>query len=278
MDIEFWGVRGTHPVSGAARSRFGTATPSALITASSGDLAVVDLGTGAIGLGRELEARAGDRKLRIHVFLTHFHLDHIIGLPYFSPLFNKRATLTFYSMAEPEETRARLEGIMAGNYFPLDMPEAGAVQQFKRMPAGRLEVGSLGVTRHFLNHPQGCAAYRIAEGGKSIVFATDTEHPLKGLDLPLADFARGASLFVYDATFTPEEYEARRRGWGHSTWLEGTKLAREAGVGTLVLGHLNPDYPDKTLAEIERQARSRFPRSRAAREGWTTTLRGIRKE
>ncbi|MCJ7612236.1 MAG: MBL fold metallo-hydrolase [Candidatus Aminicenantes bacterium] len=275
MELEFWGVRGTHPVSGREGSRYGGHTAAALITAKSGDRVIVDAGTGMIGLGRRMTRdSSGSPKQRVHVLLTHFHLDHIMGLPFFSPLQDKNTAVTFFSAAEPAETERLLSGIMAGRYFPLDFQDLAAAKHFKKLPQGKLEIGSLLISHHPLSHPQGSAAYRIEEGGQSVVFATDTEHPLKGLDDSLAAFAQGAGHFIYDATFTPQDYEVGKRGWGHSTWLEGTKLARAACVGTLYLSHLNPEYPDKTIDELVRLAREEFPRTRAAREGWKKVFRG----
>jgi phosphoribosyl 1,2-cyclic phosphodiesterase len=274
MEFEFWGVRGTHPVSARDVSRYGGNTPSATVVSQTGDLIIVDAGTGIINLGRKLVREPGPKKRHIHLLLTHFHLDHIIGLPYFEPLYDRNMTVTFYSEAEPEEAERLLAGVMAGRYFPVDFPDLGAAKHFKKIPPGKFEVGGLAVSHLPLNHPQGCVAYKIEEGGQSVVFATDTEHPLKGLDLTLVSFAQGVGHFIYDATFTPEDYETGKRGWGHSTWLEGTKLAREACVGTLYLSHLNPEYPDKTIDELARLARERFPRTRAAREGFKKALRG----
>jgi ribonuclease BN (tRNA processing enzyme) len=110
-------------------------------------------------------------------------------------------------------------------------------------------------------------AYRIEEGGGSVVFATDTEPPDGGLDERLASFIGGATYFIYDATFTPREYRTRQ-GWGHSTWLEGTRLARAGGAKNLVLSHFNPDHDDSRVAGLLRQARKEFPMTFAAREGW----------
>jgi len=274
MELEFWGVRGTHPVPGRGSSRYGCATPSALLTAKSGDLVIIDAGTGIIGLGEKLARAAASSRRKIHVLLTHFHLDHIMGLPFFAPLSDKSATVTFYSAAEPQETERLLAGLMAGPYFPLDFSDRPAVKHYKKLPQGTFEIGSLSISHHPLNHPQGCVAYRINEGAQSVVFATDTEHPPKGLDEGLAAFARGAGILITDATFTPRDYEDGKRGWGHSTWLEGTKLARAASVGTLCLSHLNPEYSDKAIDAIVRSARAKFFRTRAAREGWKAIPRG----
>jgi ribonuclease BN (tRNA processing enzyme) len=123
------------------------------------------------------------------------------------------------------------------------------------------------VTHCRLRHPQGSLAYRFDEEGKSIVFATDTEHPAEGVDKDLAGFASGATHLVSDATFTPDEYRSGKQGWGHSTWLEGTRLAAAAGVGNLLLAHLNPDHGDDLVDGLAASAREHFRRTAAARQG-----------
>jgi ribonuclease BN (tRNA processing enzyme) len=114
-------------------------------------------------------------------------------------------------------------------------------------------------------------AYRVEEGGSSVVFATDTEPPEQGIDERLASFVRGATYLICDAMFTPKESKIRQ-GWGHSTWLDGVGLARSAGVKNLVLSHFNPDHDDDQVAEIVRLARKEFRRTFVAREGWTVRI------
>jgi len=267
MELEFWGTRGTCPVSGKDKVKYGGHTACASLTAPSGEVIIIDAGTGLRDLGRKLAAEHRETCPHLHLLLTHFHLDHVMGLPFFSPLYSERATVTFYSEAEPEETECLLAALMAGRLFPVDVAELRSSRHFKKLPAGSLEIGGLRISHHALNHPQGSVAFRLDSGGRSVVFSTDTEHPLKGVDEGLADFSRKADTFIYDATFTPEEYEAHRRGWGHSTWEAGTKLAEAAAVGRLYLSHLNPDFSDRQVDGIVRQARRQFPRTLALHPG-----------
>ncbi|HSN33092.1 MAG TPA: MBL fold metallo-hydrolase, partial [Ideonella sp.] len=121
-------------------------------------------------------------------------------------------------------------------------------------------------------HPNGCLAYRVAAGGRSLVYATDTEHDAGGaLDAGLLELARDADVLVYDAQYTAAEY-AQKRGWGHSTAEEGARLAAAAGVGQLVLFHHDPAHDDWQVARIEAATRARFAATTAAREGLTLTL------
>ena len=266
MEMEFWGVRGSVPVAGKDKVKYGGHTLCTTVRHSAGGSLIIDAGTGIRRLGEKLMVESGGARLKIDILLTHFHLDHIIGLPFFAPLYSSRATITFHSPAAVKETERYLSGLQAGRFFPVSLGETGSRKVFRKLEETGATIGRLSVSFCPLFHPQGSVAYRIEGGGRSVVLATDTEPPEDGFDERLAGFIRGADQFVYDAMFTPSEYR-RRQGWGHSTWLEGTKLARKAAVKNLVLSHFNPDHNDRRVDETVRLAKKEFPRTTAAREG-----------
>lgn len=269
-DLVFWGVRGTCPVSGENTNKYGGHTPCSSLETPDGSILIIDAGTGIKELGDWLMSDMGKMPPTLHIFLTHFHLDHIMGLPFFEPLYSPDVRLIFYSDLLPEETEKHLSGFMGGKYFPISFKQTQSEKIFHRMPKGGLAVGGSHISCCPLNHPQGSIAYKIQDENNTIVIATDTEHPLFGIDQKLADFAAASDMLIYDATFTPAEYQASRIGWGHSTWLEGTKLAKQAGVKKLFLSHLNPDHQDSQIDDIVSLAREEFPDTYGARERMPT--------
>lgn len=272
MKLKFWGVRGTAPVSGKDKVKYGGHTLCASLVSGPGDIIVIDAGTGIARLGHKLLGEKKGEPVRIHLFLTHFHLDHIIGMPFFSPLYASTATITFYSPSSPQETEKYLDRLMAGKYFPLKFSETKSKKTFQKVDDKRYRVGPVSISLSPLIHPQGSVAYKFERGGGSVVFATDTEAPEKGVDTRLAAFCKDVDYLIYDAMFTPAELRAGKRAWGHSTWLEGTKLARAAGVRNLLLSHYNPVHSDNKIDRIVASARKNFPRTFGAREGLTRIL------
>lgn len=266
LNLEFWGVRGTCPVSGENKRRYGGHTPCSFLEPSDGSILIIDAGTGIRQLGEKLRKKTSGKQAELHLLLTHFHLDHIMGLPFFMPLYSPEVTLNVYADCPPRKTEEYLSGLMGGHYFPISFQETQSNKIFKQVRGEGLEVGQIHISFSPLHHPQGSVAYRIQSDRATIVFATDTEHPKEGIDKRLADFSAGADVFVYDAMFTPEEYESGKRGWGHSTWLEGTKLAKQAGIEKLFLSHFNPDHDDNQIDEIIALAREQFEQTFAARE------------
>jgi phosphoribosyl 1,2-cyclic phosphodiesterase len=265
-NLVFWGVRGTCPVSGENRNKYGGHTPCASLEMSDGSILIIDSGTGIKELGNWIVNEKAETPSTLHIFLTHFHLDHIMGIPFFDPLYSPDIRLIFYSDILPQDTERHLSGFMGGIYFPVPFEQTESEKIFRQMPEQGLEIGFSRITCCPLHHPQGSIAYKIQDENNTIVFATDTEHPSHGIDHRLADFSAGADILVYDATFTPDEYEAGRVGWGHSTWLEGTKLAKQAGVKKLFLSHLNPDHLDSQIDELVSLAHEKFPETYVARE------------
>lgn len=263
--LKFWGVVGSSPPPCTGDRTFGMHTMCSGFESQDGDILIIDAGTGIIRLGDTLAARNDVQNLRIHCLFTHFHLDHILGLPFFKPLFQADAHIFFYSPWDPADTQAACRGLMGGRFFPLEFQETPSRKEFFQLGDAEVRIGQARVTWCPLNHPQGSTAYRLEFPDRSYVLATDTEPRDDGNNERLTEFCRGADYLICDAMFTSEDY-ARRKGWGHSTWLHAVELAAAAGVGTLFLSHLNPDYSDLVFENIQGWAQARFPDTYIAQE------------
>ncbi|NOR15707.1 MAG: MBL fold metallo-hydrolase [Candidatus Aminicenantes bacterium] len=255
--LEFWGIRGTAPVSGKNKSLYGGRTICSCLRIAPDEIIILDAGTGIMELGNNLSSSINGNPLKVHLLLTHFHLDHIIGLPFFSPLFSHETQITFYSPISELETENILQDLMKGRFFPLDFTDTPSTRTFKQLPKDGFMIGDVGISWCNLHHPQGSVAYRIDQDEQSIVMATDTEHPETGVDENLARLCQDADILVYDAMYTPEDYPTFK-GWGHSTWLAGTELAKAAGIKSLYLSHLNPAYKDGQITFILKRAQQNF--------------------
>jgi phosphoribosyl 1,2-cyclic phosphodiesterase len=256
MLTHFWGVRGSIPTPAPDTIQFGGNT--SCVSVDFGDsLVVFDAGTGLRLLGNAiLDAK---RRPRIHLFLSHVHWDHIQGFPFFAPAYKPDFQLDVYGHGAADHTLGRiLAGQMEGPNFPVALDQLDAAISYRDIQPGKtVELSSaagpfarMRCTRG--NHPNGVLVYRLdsVASGKSLVYATDTEHRPDRMDADILDLARGADLFVYDGMYTPEEYGSHK-GWGHSTWEKGFELAHAAGVKTYVVFHHDPSHNDAFLVALE---------------------------
>lgn len=281
--LRFWGVRGSTPTVDKATWRYGGNTACLELTTPAGSRIILDCGTGLRMLGRHLEAEQESKRIESHIFVTHYHWDHIQGIPFFSPLYAQQNCLHFYSFRSEYLGRDSLKRVfeaqMAHPYFPVDISAMSARRNFTEVAGGdQFEVPGARVKASWLHHPQGCLGFRFDTPAGSIVYATDNEPGDPKLDQSLRQLAAGADIFINDAQFTPEQLATTRKGWGHSSWLEGVKIAAEVGVKNLVLFHHDPDSTDKIVDGILRDARDKFSNVWAAAEGMVMTLGGANLE
>lgn len=269
--LRFWGVRGSVATPSPGYLGIGGNTPCMQVvrnddaSGQSGELLIFDAGTGIRALGAEIATRP-HAPAAIHIFFTHFHWDHLQGLPYFPPLFSPATHLVFHSAHPPERLRAVLAGQMETPYFPVLFDQIAATMEFRQIGAAPQRFGSVTVEAFKLHHPQGSVGYHIVHPEKTAVYATDHEHGDSATDHGLISMSQGADVLVYDAQYTPAEYESRH-GWGHSTWQEGIRTATQAGTKQLVLFHHDPDRDDEAVRRIEQEARQKFSATMAAYEG-----------
>lgn len=274
MDVRFWGVRGSIASPGAETARVGGNTSCVEVRCGAQRL-ILDAGTGLRGLGDALLREGGP--VDAALLLSHFHWDHIQGLPFFVPAYVPSTKLTIVGSSDGRHTlRDKLSRQMTEPHFPVQLDDLSAELSYREArPNGFVELGDVRVKVARLNHPGGVFAYRIEHGGKSVVYATDTEH-YACIDPVLRSLAEGADVLIYDAQYTPDEYAGvggrSKVGWGHSTYVAGVEVARAAGVGKLVLFHHDPQRTDPGVAEIEALAQGLFPSTVAAREGLTITV------
>lgn len=280
MRITFWGVRGSIPTPGPHTVEIGGNTSCVEVRAGKA-LVILDGGTGLRLLGQKL---LPEMPLSAHIFFSHVHWDHIQGFPFFVPAFVPGNT--FYLYGGNNVTRT-LEETLAGQMdypsFPVHLTEMAAKMIFADLFEGQtieIDDGEGDKVRVICgrgNHPNGVLAYRIEHRGRSMVYATDTEH-YSVVDPKLTKLAKGVDVLVYDAMYTPEEYAGTagtggpKVGWGHSTIDEAAKLAKAAGATKLVLFHHDPGQSDAAVREKERRTREWFANTIAAHEGLTLEL------
>ena len=280
--LVFWGVRGSTPTPERDNGRYGGNTPCLEFTAPDGTHIIFDCGTGLRMLGNHWSQSGAASGFDSHILVTHYHWDHLQGIPFFHPFFEPHNHFHFYSFESrylgPESLRKALESQLASPYFPIDATAMSAQRTFQDVAGGQnWQIGDVRVTAERLNHPQGCLGYRLDTSAGSVVYATDNEPDGGEYDAKLRGLANGADVLIYDAQYSPEQLASTRRGWGHSSWLEAVKIARDCKVANLLLFHHDPDSSDRTIDGYLSAARQEFPATWAATEGMSVNLseRGV---
>ena len=237
------GTRGSVPVEGDNFARYGGATSCYRVRAGNEEI-YLDAGSGIVNA---LPAP----NTRITILLTHMHLDHLIGLPFFIALTEKDRPIDIYAAdfagLAPKEAIDRL---VSNPFWPCKIENYPARVTFRPLPE-RFTLGDVVVDTAKGSHPGGATIYRLTRQGKSLVHATDFEHNPQAC-AALAGFAKGCDVLLYDAQYTADEYE-RYRGYGHSTPREGIKVAAAAGVGKLFFVHHAPLKTDAALDALQRE-------------------------
>jgi ribonuclease BN (tRNA processing enzyme) len=256
------GCRGSIGVSGEQYRRYGGNTTSLFTLAETDHYLVVDGGTGL----RRLQHSLTPGPKRFTVLLTHYHWDHIQGLPMFAPLFDPENEVVIYGRGyEGSGPQEIIDGIICPPWWPITLARATARVEYREID-GQITAGPVTVDPIELTHPQGSIGFRLTRE-RVIVIATDHEAGNAEVDDRLVEAARGAQVLIHDAQYTPDEYRDMRVGWGHSDWEGATTAAREAGVERLILTSHDPDRSDDGIDAIRSAARTRFPRTDAAFEG-----------
>ncbi len=250
MEIKFWGTRGSIPSPGAHTLEFCGTTTCVEILLANGARLVVDGGTGFRLLGQSLVET--NTPAHIHLLLTHGHWDHLLGIPFFVPIYQEATEILVDGWPPAFQAMTRVfDSHLGDGFFPVAFDHLKArIDYINRLAHGPLEVDGIRIDAIHLNHPQGGFGFRFREGNSAMVFITDNElgaaHGKRQSEF--VDFVSGCDLLIHDAQYLPEEIE-ERRGWGHSTYEEVVHLARRAGVRNLILTHHDPGRSD---AEVER--------------------------
>lgn len=273
MKLTVWGARGSIAVSGIEFDRYGGDTTCVCLETNAGDTVILDAGTGLRPLGNKLLKEGRDT---FHFVLSHAHWDHLLGFPFFKPLYRDGVTIRIHGCTYAQQSiRNFLGTVMQPPFFPVTLDDVHADLLFDDECRPEFSVGNMCCESIPLSHPNNGYGFRLTEGDKSVAFFPDNEftyaHPGGKTFDDYVAFLGGVDLLIHDAEYLPEEYERYSRGWGHSVYSDAVRLAVAADVKHLLLWHLNQDRADDdvdALAALARQAAAD-----AGRDGLCTMAR-----
>ncbi len=251
MNIKCWGSRGSIPVSGVDYIKYGGDTTCIEILTKDNQIIIVDAGTGIRRLGNQL---IKDGKKSFHFLLTHAHWDHLIGFPFFKPLFQAGHEIHMHQGHFHKDFMEKIfSKVMAPPNFPVQFSDLKANIIYEKCNSGNFTIGSVTVTPIAISHPNKGNGYKFTEDGKSFIFVPDNELDYihkGGLAFDeYVKFCQGADLLFHDAEFTPDEYKTTKK-WGHSSYTTALDLALKANVKEFGLFHLNQERIDSEVDAI----------------------------
>jgi phosphoribosyl 1,2-cyclic phosphodiesterase len=251
MIIRCWGTRGSIPVCGREYLTYGGSTTCMEVQTGDDQVIILDAGTGIRKLGHTL---LREKRRDLNIIFTHAHWDHLLGFPFFGPLYVAGTRITAFGCPFAQDSiRAFLSPTMAAPNFPVDLTAVKATIEYHGACAGEFRIGSVTVTPILLSHPNQGIGYKLTEDGKTFVFLTDNEltfvHPGGLTYEDYRRFSAGADLLLHDAEFTPDEYKYKKT-WGHSVYTDALRLAMEAEVGRFGLLHHNQERTDEGVEAI----------------------------
>ncbi len=257
MKVEFWGTRGSLAAPGFDMARYGGNTSCVSVQDSEGTLIVLDAGTGIRNLGQSLPPTVN----KAHILLTHLHMDHIQGLPFFAPLRRPGAEIHIWGPASTTlGLNARLQKYLSPPLFPVSIRELAARIHFHELPYHVIEIGEFLIHAQLIIHPNPTIGYRIQSANAALTYLPDHEPALGGRAFARDTswtsgykLAEGADLLIHDSQYSEEEYR-ERIGFGHSSLAHAFRFAEVSNVKHFVPFHHDPTHDDNTLDSMFEQA------------------------
>jgi phosphoribosyl 1,2-cyclic phosphodiesterase len=279
LRLRIWGCRGSVPTPGPKTVAFGGNTSCVEVGLEDGAVLVLDAGTGIIDLGLDLVDR-GIR--RLHLLLTHLHLDHLEGLRFFAPLWDERVSLEIWGPPSPMlGLQERIARSFSPPLFPIELRDVPAGVTFRDVPREPWTIDGVSLTADLVVHPGPTVGFRLETAGSSFAYLPDHEPALVGIVERSSDWISGAALaedvdvLFHDAQYFEDEYETRV-GWGHSSVSDAVAFRRAVGARRLLLFHHEPQHSDASLEHLEAHAQSLAgpdePKAELAREGMVIEL------
>jgi len=268
VKVKLWGTRGSIPAPGPETIRYGGNTSCVGVTLSDGSLLALDAGSGIRSLGIDL----GEAPTRLHILLTHLHLDHIQGLVFFAPAFRPQTEIVIWGPASPDASlRDRIARYISAPLSPVEVRELPCDVSFRHCPETEWEIGPARIRAASVSHRGPTLGYRIDDGEDSLAYIPDHE-PALGADLDTLEdewisgfgLAHGASLLIHDGQYADAEYPDHL-GWGHSSISHALSFARRTGASRTVLFHHDPLHSDERLDLLGAEAQDRWLAAGGAR-------------